>query len=247
MSKNDIEGILEKKAIWKSKPSLRKIYGDYYKQIVLACNKGSILEIGGGTGQLRQYSQNTIITDIQPSKWIDVSLDAQSLPFTNGSIDNIVLLDVLHHIEYPQIFFTEAERVLRRGGRLVMIEPGITPISQIILKLTHPEPIDMTVSALKKGIPNPKKNPSDANQGIPTLLFFRQRGRKQFEENHPGFKIITTNYLSLFAYPLSGGFRRWSAIPSFIVPSVLKIESLLLPFIGRLMAFRIMVTLERLD
>ena len=41
------------------------------------------------------------------------------------------------------------------------------------------------------------------------------------------------------------GFKPWSLIPEKWVCRVLKIEEKLLPFLGRLMAFRLMVVLEK--
>ena len=60
-----------------------------------------------------------------------------------------------------------------------------------------------------------------------------------------GFKINSSDWLSLFAYPLSGGFKSWSLMPYSWVRTILKIEEKLLPILGRLMAFRLMVVLEK--
>jgi hypothetical protein len=51
--------------------------------------------------------------------------------------------------------------------------------------------------------------------------------------------------LSLFAYPLSGGFKGWSLLPKIVAPLILRAEKYLLPAIGHLMAFRILVVLEK--
>ena len=66
------------------------------------------------------------------------------------------------------------------------------------------------------------KNPYDSNQAIPTILF--KRDSKLFLETVKGFKINSSNWLSLFAYPLSGGFKSWSLLPSKWVHAVLRIE-----------------------
>src|SRR5262249_40526830 len=57
--------------------------------------------------------------------------DAHRLPFGNATFDNIVMFDVLHHLERPHLFFAEVSRVLKTGGRLVSMEPGITPVSHL--------------------------------------------------------------------------------------------------------------------
>ncbi len=52
-------------------------------------------------------------------------------PLADGSVSNIVLFDVLHHIEFPVLFLDEASRALRPGGRVIFSEPAITPVSNI--------------------------------------------------------------------------------------------------------------------
>jgi hypothetical protein len=50
--------------------------------------------------------------------------------------------------------------------------------------------------------------------------------------------------MSLFVYPLSGGFKKWSLIPFFLVNFLLRIEKKLTPFLGPLMAFRMIIVIE---
>ncbi|MEK9833498.1 MAG: hypothetical protein VW453_12995, partial [Rhodospirillaceae bacterium] len=82
-----------------------------------------------------------------------------------------------------------------------------------------------------------------ANQAIPTLMLRRQADR--FAERFPGLRIRETQLTSLFAYPLTGGFRPWTLIPAALVPPILAIERILLPVVGPLMAFRIFAVIER--
>ena len=44
----------------------------------------------------------------------------------DASLDGIVMTDVLHHIPDCTSLFHEAARVIRPGGRVVMIEPWNT-------------------------------------------------------------------------------------------------------------------------
>ena len=87
---------------------------------------GLTIEIGGGIGNLKHRLPQVIATDVQFARWLDCVADAQHLPFASDVIANIVMVDVLHHVEFPMLFFREAERVLRAGGRIVMVEPAIT-------------------------------------------------------------------------------------------------------------------------
>jgi hypothetical protein len=49
----------------------------------------------------------------------------------------------------------------------------------------------------------------------------------------------------LFAYPLSGGFKPWSLIPQALVRPVLALEDALLPVLGPVMGFRLLIVIEK--
>jgi hypothetical protein len=58
-------------------------------------------------------------------------------------------------------------------------------------------------------------------------------------------KLRSARWCGLFAYPLSGGFRPWSAIPEGWIEPVLAIEDRVSPILGPLMAFRLLTVVER--
>src|SRR5437762_1724449 len=109
--------------VWNRKPILRVVYEDFYARLAAACRPGLTIELGGGIGNLKRQFARLITTDIQFAPWLDCVADAQRLPFAANSVTNIVMVDVLHHLELPVVFFREVERVLRPGGRLLMVEP----------------------------------------------------------------------------------------------------------------------------
>ena len=228
---------------WNKKPVLRAIYSDLYQKIENVALAGDTLEIGGGIGNFKIGSSRIIRSDIQHSEGLDVVADAQTLPFDNEVFSNIVLFDVLHHLQCPLLFFAEAQRILKPGGRVIMVEPGITPVSKLLYKMGHEEPVEMGWDMNELCKIDADKNPYDSNQAIPTILF--KRDPQLFLAAVKGFKINSSDWLSLFAYPLSGGFKSWSLLPCRWVSLILKIEEKLLPFLGFLMAFRLMVVLEK--
>jgi len=228
---------------WNKKPVLRAIYSDLYQKIENVALAGDTLEIGGGIGNFKIGSSRIIRSDIQHSEGLDVVADAQTLPFDNEVFSNIVLFDVLHHLQCPLLFFAEAQRILKPGGRVIMVEPGITPVSKLLYKMGHEEPVEMGWDMNDLCKVDADKNPYDSNQAIPTILF--KRDPQLFLAAVKGFKINSSDWLSLFAYPLSGGFKSWSLLPCRWVSLILKIEEKLLPFLGFLMAFRLMVVLEK--
>ncbi len=228
---------------WRQKPALRDIYLDLYRRMAAELTPGKTLEIGGGAGIFKEYAPDVVTTDILPAPWLDLVADAQFLPFGPASFDNIVMFDVLHHIEFPRRFFAEAARVLRPGGRIIMVEPAITPVSWPFYHWIHAEPVDLGADPLREGNPDPARDAFEANQAIPSRLVGRDRAR--FAAAFPKFTIKRCQWLSLLAYPLSGGFQPWSLIPRGLVAPVLRLENLLAPVLGRIFGFRLLIVIEK--
>ncbi|PPR61452.1 MAG: hypothetical protein CFH10_01159 [Alphaproteobacteria bacterium MarineAlpha4_Bin2] len=232
---------------WESKPGLRAVYADYHHRLLDGMPEaGPILEIGGGSGNLRDMAPNVISIDLAVSPWVDVCCDAHELPFADGSFAGIVMLDVLHHLARPVAFFTEAARALRTGGRLAMIEPGMTPLSLLFYTHLHHEPVDMSVDPLADQPPEVAVDPFWSNQAIPSLLFGQSEGRERFEGRIPEFRVVRCADFSFLAYPLSGGFKRWSLLPGVAAPALIGLDNLLSPLVGSLIGFRIGILLERI-
>ncbi|HEX8168888.1 MAG TPA: class I SAM-dependent methyltransferase [Beijerinckiaceae bacterium] len=231
------------RSVWDRKPVLRVVYDDLFRRIAGACAPGLTLEIGGGSGNLKGRLPQVIASDIQFAPWLDLVADAQRLPFADGALSNMVMVDVLHHIEYPLAFFREAGRALRPGGRIVMIEPAITPGSTLFYRLVHEEPVDMSADPLAVGEPRPDRNPYESNQAIPTLIATRHRER--FHEAMPGLRIADVRWFSFAVYPLSGGFKPWSLVNGAMAKLGLKLERWLEPALGRLAGFRMMLVIEK--
>lgn len=58
----------------------------------------------------------------------DVLADAHSLPFKDGSFDIALMLQVLEYLAQPQQALTEAYRILKIGGVLILSAPFMYPI-----------------------------------------------------------------------------------------------------------------------
>jgi SAM-dependent methyltransferase len=226
------------RAVWERKPALRAVYGDIYRRMLAACIPGAVLEVGGGSGNFKSAAPSAICSDILPAPWVDVVCDAQRLPFAPGSFANIVMVDVMHHVEHPRYAFAEAQRVLRPGGRLVLCEPAITPVSGIFYRLFHDEPVDMSADPLTGGSISADKDPYVSNQAIPTLLV--GTFRRALEEAAPGLRLLGVDRFSFLAYPLSGGFRPWSLLPQSAARPLLALEWRCRRLFGRLAAFRLL-------
>ncbi|HVS73535.1 MAG TPA: methyltransferase domain-containing protein [Phycisphaerae bacterium] len=248
--------------VWQKRPLLREIYNRYFAEMVSLFAApgngfgrcGLILELGGGSGNFKEYfakrhgkEGRLVASDIVPTRHCDLAADATALPFAEESLDNIVMQDVLHHIPYPLRFLGEAERTLRRGGRVVMTEPYISPASRVVFKVAHPEPVVPSAEIFgREGAEDPSplrgSGAFASNQATPTRLFFRDLGR--LEERFPRLKVVARRRRSVIVYPLSGGFSGPQLLPRALQPVAWGLEKALMPLSG-LLAFRLVAALEK--
>jgi SAM-dependent methyltransferase len=234
------------RTVWERKRSIRLLYRDFHRRLLECCPAGPVLDIGSGTAHIKDFRPDIVSTDILPFPGIDAVADAHRLPFPDRCFAGVVMLDVLHHLERPIEFLQEASRVLRPGGRLAMIEPAMTNLARGFYAYFHDEPVDMNADPFADVAIDPKRDPFDANQAVPTLMFTTSAARSQMEARVPAMRVRSVEWLSLFAYPMSGGFQNWSLIPSALVRPMLAFEEKVPQALRKQIAFRMMIVLERL-
>lgn len=233
------------RTLWEKKKAIRLLYWDFHRQLLDACPQGRVLDIGSGTAHIKEFRPDIVSTDILSFPGIDVVADAHRLPFPDQFFAGVVMLDVLHHLERPIECLKEASRVLRPGGRLAMIEPAMTTLARRFYYRFHEEPVDIHADPFVTVEINPDRDPFDANQAIPSLLFATEPSRRRLEQAIPSLGVRSVEWQSLFAYPMSGGFQKWSLIPPALVMPTLAFERRMPAVVRKHMAFRMMVVLER--
>ena len=236
--------LIRHREIWNRKKILRIIYKEWYKQIIkdLSNGNGKTIELGAGSGNFKEYKPDVISADIDPHEWLDMVFDAHHMPFKDGEVSNIVMIDVLHHLAHPVHFLNEAWRVLESGGRIVMLEPYPSLFSLPVYRKFHPEPYIFEADYFNK-TDIEEKDPWDSNQAVAYLLFYKQL--KEFEANFSSkFRIVKKQRLSCILYPLSGGFENKALIPDFMIPVFRLVEWAFIP-LRRWFAFRCYVVLEK--
>lgn len=107
---------------------------NYYKRSQSNCK---LLDLGGGTGELARYlPENMIITIADPSNAMlkkgrkkefrpqvkHVLADGANLPFEDNSFDCVTISDALHHFDKVDKALAEANRVLKPGGKIYILE-----------------------------------------------------------------------------------------------------------------------------
>jgi SAM-dependent methyltransferase len=231
-----------RRSIITSKPFLRAIYEDWYQSIVarIPDSTGAVLELGSGAGFFQQFVPDVITSEVFECAGVQLVADAQNLPFSDGELRAIVMTDVLHHIPNVAAFFREATRCLRSGGAVIMVEPWVSPWSNLIYTHLHHEPFEPEVEQWDF----PAKGPlSDANGALPWIVF--DRDRKRFEEEFPHLKIKEVRPMMPFRYLVSGGVSMRALMPGWTTSLWKTIEKACEPQMKRLAMFSL-ISLRRM-
>jgi SAM-dependent methyltransferase len=219
---DDPETTQRRRGIIQNNRFLWRIYDEWYRSIAscFPSGPGAVLELGSGAGFLAQYVPGLIASEVFPCSGIQLVLDARRLPFSTGSLKAIAMVDVLHHIPDNHAFLKEAQRCVRSGGSIAMIEPWTSTWSRPIYTHLHHEPFDPDA----KDWAFPAKGPlSGANVALPWIIF--QRDRRAFEAEFGELEIREVRPFMPFRYVISGGVSMRQLMPEATFDLWRKVES----------------------
>lgn len=238
-----VAALREQERSWESRPMLRALYEGWFRRIcgALASVPGRSIELGAGIGMLARTCPSVEPTDVAPTPWASEVVDAEALPYADGSLANLVLVDVFHHLARPTRFLDEATRALAPGGRLVVLDPYCSPISTIAYRRFHHERTDLGADPFRDD-PSVADDPLASNQARATLVFFRHA--HELPRRWPQLALLRTERFALLAYPLSGGFTGRKLVPDGLGSALARAERLC-AHAAPLLAFRCLVVLER--
>jgi SAM-dependent methyltransferase len=195
-----------------NKTFLKKLYDEWYTVFVKEAGylpEGKIVELGSGGGYLKDVLTGIITSDILDLPHVDMVFSALSMPFNDIELSGFFMLDTFHHIPDSYAFLKEAERVLKPGGKIIMIEPAATFWGKVVYKNFHHEPFNE-----KDGWQIPSSGPmSGANGALPWIVF--ERDRERFTKEFPNLRIEEINYHTPLRYLISGGVSFRSLAPSW--------------------------------
>jgi SAM-dependent methyltransferase len=235
------EASIVRAKIVREKPYLEKIYANWYASIAAALPafvEGPVLELGSGGGFLDESIPGLITSEVFQVPGVDLVADGQRLPFQDQTLRAIVMLDVLHHLPKVKRFFLEAQRCIKPGGVVVMVEPWLTSWSKIVYRYLHQEPFRPEA----KGWHFPVGGPlSQANSALPWIVF--QRDVTLFKRRFPLWRIEEITLNGAVGYLLTGGVSYRSFLPDWILGPVGRVENTLLDHLPSLGMFaRIVLT-----
>ncbi len=179
------------------------------------------IELGAGVIPMSLWIDSITSTDVVDSAHLDGVLDATELDLPDQSIDGLFLQNTFHHVPDPAAFFNEAHRVLRPGGRIVMVDPYYNFLSRTLYKrLFATESFDMHGTWRDAS----EHAMIGANQALTYIVFVRDQAL--FKEENPKLKVIETRPLrSGLRYLLTGGLNFRRIAPLGLFPFIAKIEN----------------------
>jgi SAM-dependent methyltransferase len=223
-----------RKQIIASKPFLKAIYDEWYGLLAaqLPAIEGEVLELGSGAGYCERFIPGLITSEVFPCSGVHLIADARHLPFPDASLRAIVFTDVLHHMPDVRQFFAEATRCLRSNGKILMIEPWVSPWSRFVYTRFHHEPFRPEASDWSFPSTGPL---SGANGALPWIVFVRDR--EKFQSQFPALAIEEIRPFMPFRYLVSGGVGMRSLMPGFTRSTWKTLERMLEPQMSKLAMF----------
>lgn len=231
---DDAERLPIFRQIIQAKPLLREGYLRWYEGPARAYREtagmsGDMVEVGCGPGFLEELIPELVKTDSLPNPFAHRTVDAMYMDYPDNSLRAIFAIGVLHHLTYPERFLAEAERCLKPGGRMVLVEPSKNYPKRVLKLLNHYEIFDDTVASWD----NPQAgNMSGANLALPWVIFVRDCAR--FERQFPSLRIKSIRYHDFMHHFLAGAMKFRSVVPRPAIPLVFALERLLEPFMEHL-------------
>jgi ubiquinone/menaquinone biosynthesis C-methylase UbiE len=103
--------------------------------------KGALLDAGGGTGRVSRVlcgsASQVVLVDLSIGMLKQANMKnglgvaasrTECLPFKDGTFERVLMVDALHHVIDQASTCGELWRVLKKGGKVVIVEPDVRQI-----------------------------------------------------------------------------------------------------------------------
>ena len=208
------------------------------------------VDVGCGAGFSREFirCKRLLLTDLTEYEHLDIGgVDALHLPFTDDSVDFVIESNAVHHLPYPSRFLSEARRVLRSGGFLLMHEVQASLLFCAVLRAMRHEGYSFDVNVFDETcICTDPDDPWAGNNAIPRLLFDDHSAFLRFQ---PGWRIVRDDPCECLMFLNSGGVTAKTAyipLPSLALKGVEMIDTMLATIAPNVFALGRRIALQKI-
>lgn len=90
--------------------------------------EGSVLDVGGDKNgvyqNMMQGNKKVFTANIPGGHTADILFDAnEAFPIQDEEYDNVICLNVLEHLHKPEVAIKEMVRIVKKGGKIVIVAP----------------------------------------------------------------------------------------------------------------------------
>jgi SAM-dependent methyltransferase len=172
----------------------------------------TVAELGAGAGFASLYLDcELILTDVVENRWIGAVMDATQTAFCSGSLDAVIMSNVLHHVAAPARFLDEANRILKPGGLVLINEAYASLLLRTVLRVSRHEGYSYDVDVFDHdAIANDPRNPWSGNNAISNMLF---DAKESFERRFPDFELMLDAPHECVLFLASGGVTAKAPVP----------------------------------
>ena len=208
------------------------------------------IEVGSGAGFSKDFikNKNFKLTDIGEDDHLDFkNIDAQSTSFESESFDYVIASNMIHHIPFPIKFFKEMNRIIKKGGKLIIFESYCSLVFQLATIIMKHEGFDFTLDVWDEKNPkSDEKNAWHGNIAVPHLIF---DDKAKFEKNlGKYFKIEYEKLTECFIFLNSGGVTsKTKCIPlnNFFLNLLNKIDRMLVKLFPKIFCMGRRIVLKK--
>tara|TARA_B100000614_G_scaffold77789_1_gene69510 strand:+ start:82 stop:840 length:759 start_codon:yes stop_codon:yes gene_type:complete len=213
-------------------------------------DKDTGIEVGSGAGFSKDFikNKNFKLTDIGEDDHLDFkNIDAQSTGFESESFDYVIASNMIHHIPFPIKFFKEMNRIIKKGGKLIIFESYCSLVFQLATIIMKHEGFDFTLDVWDEKNPkSDEKNAWHGNIAVPHLIF---DDKAKFEKNlGKYFKIEYEKLTECFIFLNSGGVTsKTKCIPlnNFFLNLLNKIDRMLVKLFPKIFCMGRRIVLKK--
>ena len=243
--KNYSDELLEQRRNILNSQGLRTYFSNIYEMVAEEIGQSEkILEVGSGAGISNIFLKQSVFrTDFFAFPHFNVmgGYVMESLPFNAETFDIVLAIDCIHHSKSPINSINELLRVVRKSGKVILVEPYVSYLSYLPYKLLHHESTTWYYKPKIKFDASPEYTDfASGDQGVSKFLL-----RKFKKELVTNFSVVKIKYLSPISFFATGGTTRLIPTPAGLIRFLIKLESFIPQIIMKRISSRVLISIKK--